>query len=75
MIWIWLYWDGHMDAHKEVGKTFNMGQYEYLKMSYGYSRVGLRVVRIVVRKFVVNRRSSTVLSVRKFVVNRRSTMV
>ena len=36
-------------------------QSEYLKMSYGYSSVGLRVPRNVVRKFVVDRRSTTVL--------------
>ena len=36
-------------------------QYEYLKMSYGYNRVGLRVAKNVVREFVVDRRSTTVL--------------
>ena len=36
-------------------------QYEYLKMNYGYSRVGIRVTRNVVLKFVVDRRSNTVL--------------
>ena len=32
-----------------------------LKMSYGYSRVGLSVARNVVRNFVVDRRSTTVI--------------
>ena len=36
-------------------------QYEDLKISYGYSRVGLRVPRNVVKKFVVDHRSTTVL--------------
>ena len=30
-------------------------------MSYGYNRVGLRVLRDVVRNFVVGRRDTTVL--------------
>ena len=38
-----------------------MIQYEYLKMSYGYSRVRLRVAKNVVRQFVVDRSSTTVL--------------
>ena len=36
-------------------------QYEYLKVSYGCSRVGLRVARNEVWKFVVDCRSATVL--------------
>ena len=36
-------------------------QYEYLKMSYGNIKVGVRVARNVVRKFVDDHRFSTVL--------------
>lgn len=36
-------------------------QYRYLKMSYGYSKVGLRVLRDAVQKYVVDRKSTTVL--------------
>ena len=36
-------------------------QYKYLKMSYEYSRVGLQVPRNILRKFVVDHMSTTVL--------------
>ena len=56
---------GHSWSSVEIVDNHNFPsmriRYEYLKMGYGYSSIGLQVPRNVVMKFVVDRRSTMVL--------------